>query len=217
MRPMRNVSQWLKGDKVLVRLVVLWLICALLFTAAWTASYYLLPEGILRGKLAGQYIPVETPYVITTFLRILGVNLLVGCGLVTLANLFRVGNVSLGYQIVTFHAVLYGILLGTNSFGIPAPARFAPSLTTVLNRSGAFEITAYIAIAAATRRLTIWRQRSWLDWHSEQVGSWRAWQLNRAEIAVIFGAVLLLTAANYREAVQMHQLLFRHSRECAFL
>ncbi|UCC65191.1 MAG: hypothetical protein JSV36_09220, partial [Anaerolineae bacterium] len=83
--------------------------------------------------------------------------------------------------------------------------RFAPSLTIVLNRSGAFEITAYIAIAAATRGLTIWRQRSWLDWHSEQVGSWRAWQLNRAEIAVIVGAVLLLAAANYREAVQMHQ------------
>jgi len=114
---------------------------------------------------------------------------------------------SLGCFTVMGHSVMYAILLGTNSFGILAPARFALSLATVLNRSGAFEITAYIAIAATTRGLAIWRQRSWLDWHSEQVGSWREWRLNRAEIAVIVGAILLLAAANYREAVQMHQLL----------
>jgi hypothetical protein len=204
---MKSLSHCLKSDQVLLRLAALWLICALFFTVAWTASYYLLPEGGLQGKLLGQYIPIETPHVITTLLRIFGVNLLAGCGLVTLANLFQAGDTSLGYQIVVFHAGLYGVLLGTNSFGIPAPARFAPSLTTVLNRSGAFEITAYIAIAAATRGLAIWRQRSWLDWHSEQVGSWREWRLNFTEITVIVGAILLLAAANYREAVQMHQLL----------
>jgi hypothetical protein len=204
---MRSLSHWLKSVNVLARLAALWLICAPLFTVAWTTSYYLLPEGILRGKLLGQYIPVETSHVITTFLRIFGVNLLAGCGLVTLANLFQVGDTSLGCLIVMFHAGLYGVLLGTNSFGIPAPARFAPSLNTVLNRSGAFEITAYIAIAAATRGLAIWRQRSRLDWHSEQAGSWREWWLNRSEIGVIVGAILLLAAANYREAVQMHQLL----------
>jgi hypothetical protein len=205
---LKNVSQWLHSDKVLPRLAVLWLICALLFTASWTTSYYLLPEGVLRGKLPGQYIPVETSHVITTFLRVFGVNLLAGCGLVALANLCQAGNTSAGYPIVMYHAVLYGILLGTNSFGIPAPVRFAPSLTTVLNRSGAFEITAYIAIAAATRGLVIWRQPSWLNcWQNEQVGSWRKWRLNRAEIAVIAGAILLLAAANYREAVHMQQVL----------
>jgi hypothetical protein len=204
---MRSLPCWLESDKVLMRLAALWLICALLFTVAWTASYYLLPEEVLRGKLLGQYIPIETSHVITTFLRIFGVNLLAGCGLVALANLFQVGDTSLGYQIVMFHAGLYGVLLGTNSFGIPAPARFAPSLETILSRSGAFEITAYIAIAAATRGLAIQRQRSWLDWHSEQVGSWREWRLNYAEITVIVGAILLLTAACYREAVQIHQML----------
>jgi len=39
------------------------------------------------------------------------------------------------------------------------------------------------------------------------VRSWREWRLNRAEIGVIVGAILLLAAANYREVVQMHQLL----------
>ena len=202
-----NVARWLKGERVLVRLAALWLICALLFTIAWTTSYYLLPEGVLWGKLLGARLPVETPQVTTTFLRIFMVNLLAGCGIVTLGNLFRVGDTPLGYSVPLMHSVVYGVLLGTNSFGIPAPARFAPSLRTVLTRSGAFEISAYIAIAAATRELAIWRQRSWLDWHGEQVSSWRKWRLNRAEVAVVVGAILLLAAANYREALQIQQVL----------
>jgi hypothetical protein len=203
---LRIVSEWLYGDQVLERLAVLWTICALLFTASWTTSYHLLPEGVLRGKLLGQYIPVETPRVITTLLRVFGVNLLAGCGLVALANLCQAGRTPLGYPIVMYHAILYGILLGTNSFGISAPARLAPSLKTVLNRSGAFEITAYIAVAVATRGLVIWRQPSWLNCRqTEQVGSWRKWWLNRAEIAVIVGAILLLAAANCREAFQIQQ------------
>ena len=203
---LKNVSRWLYGDQVLERLAVLWTICALLFTASWTTSYYLLPEGVLRGKLLGQHIPVATPHVVTTFLRVFGVNVLAGCGFVALANFCQAGNTSLGYPIVMYHAILYGILLGTNSFGISAPARLAPSLTTVLNRSGAFEITAYIAVAVATRGLVIWRQPSWLNCRqTEQVGSWRKWRLNRAEIAVIVGAILLLAAANCREAFQIQQ------------
>lgn len=204
---MMNVFRWLKSDRVLLRLVVLWATCALIFAVAWTASYYLLPEGVLRGKLLASRLPVETSEVSTTFMRIFAINLLVGCGFTFVGNLFRVGEMPLGYLIVMGHSVSYAVLLGTNSFGIPAPARFAPSLTTVLGRSGAFEITAYTAIVAATQGLAIWRQRSWLDWHSERVGSPRGWRLNRAELAVIIGALLLLAAANYREACQMQQLL----------
>ena len=202
-----NLYGWLKSDKVLVRVVVLWLICALLFALAWTASYSLLPEGVLRGKLLASRLPVETSQVTTTFSRILSINLFVSCSLVVVGNLFRVGETPLGYLIVMGHSVMYGILLGTNSFAIPAPGRFAPSLSTVLGHSGAFEITAYIAIAAATQGLVIWRQRSWLDWHSERVGSWRRWRLNRLELIVVIGALLLLTGANYREASQIQQLL----------
>ena len=204
---MMKVLRWLKSDKVLVRLAALWLICAVLFTIAWTTSYHLLPEGVLRGRLLGARMPIETPEVMTTFLRIFMVNLLAGCGIVTLGNLFRVGDTPLGYSVPLVHSVVYGVLLGTNSFGMPAAGPLAPSLTTLLGRSGAFEITAYIAIAAATTGLAIWRQRSVLDRHSEQVGSWRRWRLSRLEMAVVIGAVVLLAAANYREASQIQQLL----------
>jgi hypothetical protein len=201
-----RAARWLSSDQVLVRLAALWLICAVLFVIVWSASYYLLPEGVLRGRLPASRLPVETSQLTTTFLRIFAINLLVACGLLFVANLFRVGETPLGYLVVIGHSVMYAILLGTNSFGIPAPARFAPSLTTLLGRSGAFEITAYIAIAAATQGLVIWRQRSWRDWRSDRVGSWRRWQLSRLEIAVIIGAICLLAAANYREALQIQQL-----------
>jgi hypothetical protein len=191
----------------LVRLAVLWLVCALLFTIAWIVGYRLLPEGILRGKLLAARLPVATPQLTTTFLRILAVNVLVGSGLVFVANLFRVGDTPLGYLVVMGHSVLYGILLGTNSFGIPAPARFAPSLTTLLGRSGAFEITAYIVVAVATQGLVLLRQPSWWSWRSERVGSWRRWRLSKTELAMVIGALVLLAAANYREAWQIQQLL----------
>lgn len=204
---MANVFRWLNSDNALARLVVLWLVCALLFSVAWTVSYYVLPEGVLRGKLLAGWVPVETSQLGATFLRILAVNLFVSCGLLVVANLFRVGETPLGYLVVMGHSVTYGILLGTNSFGIPAPARFAPSLVTLLGRSGAFEITAYIGIAAATQGFAIWRQQSWLDWRSERVGSWRRWRLDWLEMVIVIGALLLLAVANYREALQMQQLV----------
>lgn len=161
----------------------------------------------MRGRLVAGRIPVEIPQAVTTFLRVFTVNLLIACGLVVVSNLFRVGDTPLGYLVVMGHSIIYAVLLGTNSFGMPAPERFAPSLRTLLTRSGGFEITAYIAMAAATRGLVMWRQRSWLDWHSERVGSSRKWRLSRAEAALIVGAILLLAAANYREAVLIHELL----------
>jgi hypothetical protein len=191
----------------LVRLAALWLVCALLFTVAWSVSYHLLPEGVLRGRLLAARLPVATPQLTTTFLRVFSFNVLVAGGLVFVANLFRVGDIPLGYVVVAGHSLLYGILLGTNSFGIPAPGRFAPSLATVLGRSGAFEITAYIGLAVATKGLVILRQPSWWSWRSEQVGSWRRWRLTKTELAMVIGALALLAAANYREALQIHQLL----------
>ena len=203
---MVSIKNWLKNDNVLLRLVILWLICALLFTISWTISYYLLPEGILRGKLLIGKIPVQTENIITTFLRIFSFNLFVACGLIVFANLFQVGDTPLGYLVVCSHSIIYGILLGTNSFGILAPTRFAPSLITLLSRSGIFEISAYIAIATATSGLVLWKQKSWRDFHSERVGAPKEWHLNARELIVIALSVILLAFGNLREATQIHLL-----------
>jgi hypothetical protein len=200
------ITNWLNNDNVLVRLVTLWLICSLLFTISWTISYYFLPEGILRGKLLAGRLPIETNRVVTTFLRIFSYNLFIAGGLVVIANLFQVGNIHLGYQIICFHSIIYGILLGTNSFGILAPNRFAPSLITQMSRSGVFEITAYIAIAAATSGLVLWKQSSWRDFRTERVGSPRGWHLSAIELVVTVLSVGLFVIGNLREATQIHHL-----------
>ena len=203
---MVSIKNWLKNDNVLLRLVTLWLICALLFTISWTISYYLLPEGILRGKLLIGKIPVQTENIITTFWRIFSFNLFVACVLIVFANLFQVGDTPLGYLVVCSNSIIYGILLGTNSFGILAPTRFAPSLITLLSRSGIFEISAYIAIATATSGLVLCKQKSWRDFHSERVGTPKEWHLNARELIVIALSVILLAFGNLREATQIHLL-----------
>jgi hypothetical protein len=193
-------------DNAFVRFVKLWVACALCFALVWFLSYHFFPEGLLRGKLPSGRLPVETSEVSTTFLRIFAFNLCISGGLIFISNLFRVGNTSMGFIVVIFHSVIYAVLLGTNSFGIQAPSRFAPSLEVVFNRSGAFEITAYIALVAATSNLTIWHQKSWRDWKGQRIASPRDWKLKITEILVIVSAILLLAAANLREANQIHQI-----------
>jgi len=201
------VYRYLDNDRASIRLLALWLLCAILFVISWELSYDFLPLGVLRGKLLGSVLPVETSDVVTTFLRIFVTNMIVGCGLVTGANLTRVGRLPLGYMIVMIHSVLYAVLLGTNSFGIRAAERLAPSLMTAVGGSGAFEITAYILVAAATSGNVVWKQRSWLSWHSERVGSPRTWRLSPAEWGFVVAAILLLAAANFREATHILRLV----------
>jgi hypothetical protein len=76
--------------------------------------------------LPSSHLPIETSQVSTTFLRIFAVNVLLGFGFLLVANLFRAGDTRLGYLAVMAHSVIYSILLSTDSFGIPAPPRFAP-------------------------------------------------------------------------------------------
>src|SRR5690606_15002663 len=44
----------------------------------------------------------------------------------------------------------YGLLLGTNSLGVPLPAPLAPSLAVFLSRAGILELNAYLLAATAT-------------------------------------------------------------------
>jgi hypothetical protein len=200
-------ARWLHGANPFMRAASLWVICALLFVISWELSFYLLPEGVLRGKLLASRLPIQTPRLFTTFLRIYSINLIVGCGLVTVANFSQLRRLPMGYIVVMIHSVLYAILLGTNSFGIPGPGRFAPSLDTALGRSGIFEISAYVLVAAATRNLVIWRQQAFLTLKAEQVGSPRAWHLERGEGLLIIVALVVLAGANLREAHQLMQAI----------
>ncbi|MFP3897013.1 MAG: hypothetical protein ACLFV5_09315 [Anaerolineales bacterium] len=124
---------------------------AVLFVLVWTVAYYLLPEGVLRGRsgvatLAGE--GAASSFTLE-FLRIVAINLL-PMGIVLYANrLLLVGGYPLGYLPPLIWALNYAVTLGTNSFSIPLSEPMSPSFA-VLGRSGPYEIMAYTLMATAT-------------------------------------------------------------------
>lgn len=206
-RASRTLGRYVNHESVFVRAGSFWLFCAVLFTIAWVGSYLFLPEGLLRGTSAAYFAPIETDRAGSTFIRILAWNL-VFATLVVLANTFRSVNTPMGYLVVVVTTVQGALVWGTGSLALAA-GRIEPSLSTVVGRSGVFELSAYVLIAVATRGVLLWHQRSPPRWREdfERVGSVREWRLSRNEWLVLFAGLGLLAAANYREAVQIVALV----------
>lgn len=154
----RSLGSYVNHDDPLVRFVALWVVCAVLFVAAWYVGYYLLPEGLLRGKSAASALPEYAESVWAEFLTIFGWNLAVAL-LVVAANTFRSVRTPLGYLVVAVNWVQGGLVWGTGSL-LVGTGRFAPSLSVAFGRSGLYELTAYVAVAVATRGVMVWHQRS---------------------------------------------------------
>jgi hypothetical protein len=201
--PLGRISGYVNHDNVLVRLVASWVVFTTLFVAAWYVGYYLLPEGILRGA-AG--VGARTPYlgdVRAEFLSILGFNLLFTLVLVG-ANTFRSVETPLGHLVLLVTFVQGGLVWGSNSLVIQA-GRLEPSLAVALGRSGLYELTAFVAIAVATRGVMLWHQESGPRWREEfeRVRSVRDWHISPGEAVVLLAGLVLLAGANYVEAVRV--------------
>jgi hypothetical protein len=200
-RTVRTVGRYVNHDGVLVRFVSLWLVVASVFTAAWIVSYYLLPQGILRGGnpvATTDYAGTVTREFLTLFAWNVGVSLIaVG------ANTFRSVQTPLGYVMLVVQAPGYGAVWGTGSLAVGSGARVAPSLSVLVERSGPLEITAMVAIVVATRGVMLWHQESGPRWKEEfeRIRSPRDWSLTRREWALLLAGYLLLAVANYREAL----------------
>lgn len=201
--PLGRISGYVNHDNVLVRLVASWVVFTTLFVAAWYVGYYLLPDGILRGA-AG--VGARTPHlgdVRAEFLSILGFNLLFTLVLVG-ANTFRSVETPLGHLVLLVTFVQGGLVWGSNSLVIQA-GRLEPSLAVALGRSGLYELTAFVAIAVATRGVMLWYQESGPRWREEfeRVRSVRDWHISPGEAVVLLAGLVLLAGANYVEAVRV--------------
>jgi hypothetical protein len=171
---------------------------------AWSIAYFLLPEGALSGATLASRLPIGNQGSLgSIFLKIFLYNLLIAGGASAAINLIRVGNLPLGYIYVWGNWALYGLFLGTNSFEIPHTITPGPSLITLLNSSGFYEIGAYTLIAASTINLYQYRQVSWTEWRTERVRAWKDIHFKRWEIAAILLAVMILVGANLQEAVNI--------------
>jgi len=190
----------IRSENLWIRSAGMWLIGMAILFATWTLSFRTLPEGIAQGKFVVHYVPIKTEAVATTFIRIFVWNLGVGCIPIFVANLVQINGFPLGYALSFYHWALYGVLLGTNSFKIPGPGRFFPSLITLFRGSGIYEITAYTLISSAIYGLYVYYEDLRPGRRSTKIRKWSELRLSKAELAVTSFAVLLLAASNYLEA-----------------
>jgi hypothetical protein len=80
--------------------------------------------------------------------------------------------------------------------------RLAPLPSVILGRSGVYELTAFVAIAVATRGVMVWHQKSGPRWceEFEWVRGPRDWSIGRREVFVLVAGIVLLAIENFREA-----------------
>ncbi|MBE3590649.1 MAG: hypothetical protein IMW98_07495 [Firmicutes bacterium] len=170
-----------------------------LFWLAWWAGYAWLPEGVLRGRMLPAALPLERLDTAGRVVAVLGWNVLAAAVFVAGANRLRVRRLPLGFVPPLVYWGLYGQLLGTNSFVPPLPERPAPSLATILARSGFMELTAYVLVAAATAGWSRWCQESWLGGPVRRLDPR---PLRAPEYTMLAVAGVLLAAAALREVSQ---------------
>ncbi|WP_458186683.1 hypothetical protein [Haladaptatus sp. NG-WS-4] len=201
------LGDYINDENVFVRFVALWVVMLTLFMTTWFVGYYLLPEGLLRPTNKATVLPEYAGTVWREFAMIFAINLS-ACLIIAASNTFRSVRTPAGYVTVAIVWVQGAITWGTNSLAIEA-GRLAPSLSVLLGRSGIFELTAYVAVAVATRELMLWHQQSGPRWREEfeRVRSPRDWHLSRGEWFVLLGGIVLLALANYREALMISRVV----------
>jgi hypothetical protein len=181
----------------------MWIIGLVILFLTWIFSFKALPEYVARGGSGAFYVPVKAENEALTFLRIFLWNLFVSCIPIMIGNLARLKGVPLGYVLVFYHWGMYGVLLGTNSFVIPGPGRFLPSLITLFYGSGIYEISSYTLISSATFNLQTFLEKPSDGSEPNGKTGWSFPRLSKIELASIALAILILAVSNYYEAIHI--------------
>ena len=200
-------KQYLLHDKLLVRFGALLVVVMLFFLGSWTLSYFLLPEGMLRGRTAGHVLAgndLAGGSVWLEWLRIFAINLGVMFVVIVAPNFLRTeGNYPFGYGTLILLAVNAGILLGTDSFSIPLGGKVPPTIA-IFEGSGLYEITAYVLACAATFSITKWRLvGKWPRQTVERVAVSQTSSVLRERNVGLLVSIVLLAAACAWEAYRI--------------
>ena len=198
--------KFLGHDKLFVRFISLYTLGLVFFFISWTLSYFFMPEGILRGgglltALAGDTaadtLGLETMKIF--IINIVGMLFIVGSNYI-----LRVKYFSYGYLVVLAWMIMYGAILGTNSFSIPLKETMAPTIA-VFRRSGLYEMMAGALIAVATDSISINKSDSFFS-TSKPVPKNKRQSIKKDEWIAIGVAVLILFGSALREAYMITNL-----------
>jgi hypothetical protein len=201
------MRRFLCHERLYVRFLALFGLGVVLFTLAWTLSYYLMPEGVLRGRTGSAMLAGDEAAgsFIAEWLRIVALNLVAG-SLIVLANrIYRFRGYPLGYIIPLAWLTTYAICLGTNSFSIQLPERMAPSLA-VFGRTGLYEIAAFTLVAAATYSINLYNVTQFIPPTYQPVTPKPRFSLTLEQWVGLSLAIAVLLAANAREAYMIMTL-----------
>ena len=169
-----------------VRLVV---ILTVLLFGAWLLSAALLPEGILREYFSRLFAGRVGEL---TWEKILLANLLPFLA-IQFMNLFRVSGRPGGIYVLPVFWILYGVLLGTNSF-VFAGERVSFSLSILWERTGFMELLAYTLGYEASRDWALWQGA----WRVSRLPN-RRWRIPRQDLIYWCAGLLLLIISALRE------------------
>ena len=159
---------------------------------AWILSAFLLPEGIFRPYFSRLFAARVGEF---TFWRVFLANFLIPFLGIQFMNLFRVGKVPGGLYVLPIFWILYGVLLGTNSF-VFAGDRVPLSISILWTRTGFTELLAYTAGYEASREWALWEQHGL--WRVERLSD-RKWKPSPSDLAYWSAGVLLLLVSAARE------------------
>ncbi|MFN2323451.1 MAG: hypothetical protein ABR510_10900 [Trueperaceae bacterium] len=199
-----RIGDYLGHPNVLVRFLSLMILGTVLFLVAWTTGYYLLPEGAFHTGAEAQLASRGLSGIAeTAFDEASGIFLhnLLPVVLIVLGNIaLRVNGIPIGYVVPLFNLVGYGLFIGTNSFLIPYPERLAPTFA-ILERSGPYEMTALVMVAAATAAWSRYAVRRLFRTEPERLpGPPRVtWQ----QVAFLLLGIALLAGAAWREGMMI--------------
>jgi hypothetical protein len=202
----KYINEKLGEKSILVRFMTLYTISLILFVLSWTISYLILPEGIIRGIgiLPGMAGNTASETLIKEFLTIFGLNS-VGWVLILIGNyILKVKNFSFGYLIPIAWMIMYGIVLGTNSFNISIGQKMAPNFS-VLGRSGLYEMMAGVLFAVSTDFITANYSKD-LKTSSRPIPKNKREKMKRQNIIGIIISFIILSTAALREAYMIINL-----------
>ncbi len=174
---------------VFLRLAV---VLTTLMFGTWYLSATFLPEGVLRSFFSSRFSAVVGEF---TFWRVFLANFLAGFLGVQFMNLFRVGKWPGGLYVLPVFWIIYGLLLGTNSFvfaGAPVPF----SISVLWTRTGFSELFAYTLGYEASRDWALWRQQGL--WRVSRLDG-KNWNPRIQDLAYWGAGLILLLVAVARE------------------
>jgi hypothetical protein len=214
MNLLRRIINGVTDESVYKRIGWMYASFFLLVVLVMILSYFLLPEGILRGKypIISRLELLSNLWTLT--LQIFGYNLIltfliIGANLLgNQSKLSKEQFVPMGYLLFWVQTALFPVYLGTWSLGVdlvtpPLHRRILVRLFDIAHNAGLLEFSAYLLAATTSFRFMLW----YSDGKKIVVSrNWRDVALAMSERIFLALAFVLLLCAAYIESHSMIKL-----------